>query len=536
MSAAGLGPEMCESYFLTLKQFITARLSKIDFEDSLRKILPPDKISEHNKLIKDILRAAHEKRDGVRDLPTLVPGKKEKPEKKKSLVAQNRVPPTVGRKKADGAEVGGPGAETSADRADELPDAKIKSPGQTIAKKKSDRSKAVAPPKLGAQPPPVEQPGVRADGVAPGAKPQKSFPSQPRGAAARHAKGGAAAAGGPAQVLPPSQPGTLAGPGPPSAAAAARAAGPGAAARQRAQPGADAAAAQRVTKLPISRNAKELFLLLQAKAAAQNRTLGAAGANAQALGVEARQGGRFQPGMNRKRPGVDAAVRPGVKRAKTGAVASSEVYRQQRELDEKRKRDLLAKSRELDGPAMASSTPIVPPGAAAAAPSAPSAPALTSPRPPVMPLTMGPPARAPPTAAASKQGATPVARPGDLPPHQGIPFFPLHPGHDLDLELFYKVRARLRKRVVNEHMGMTHVSDEAAALLTHALELHIKQLLEVSSRKRANRVGDHMLHDARGYGSRVDPIDLCDAVAGNPGRMLGEDMPVDLERLLLALY
>lgn len=66
LNATGMAPEMCESYFYTLKQFLNAKMTKIEFEDALRAILPPDKVPVHNNLIKEILRASCAKREGTR--------------------------------------------------------------------------------------------------------------------------------------------------------------------------------------------------------------------------------------------------------------------------------------------------------------------------------------------------------------------------------------------------------------------------------------------------------------------------------------
>ncbi|KAI0560051.1 leucine-rich repeat extensin-like protein [Gracilaria domingensis] len=56
-----------------------ARMTKIQYEDQMTKLLPDDKIHVHNSIIQEILFRAQQKRDGLRDLPLLIPFKKPAP-------------------------------------------------------------------------------------------------------------------------------------------------------------------------------------------------------------------------------------------------------------------------------------------------------------------------------------------------------------------------------------------------------------------------------------------------------------------------
>mmetsp|Transcript_30410 Transcript_30410/g.74118 ORF Transcript_30410/g.74118 Transcript_30410/m.74118 type:complete len:390 (-) Transcript_30410:409-1578(-) len=89
----GLAPEVCEGYFQVLRQFLTAASTKREFETNLRELLTDGQIVFHNQLIRDILRAAHAKRDGLPAVPVLVPVKDKKP------VPQKRAPPLGAKRK-----------------------------------------------------------------------------------------------------------------------------------------------------------------------------------------------------------------------------------------------------------------------------------------------------------------------------------------------------------------------------------------------------------------------------------------------------
>lgn len=73
LAAAGLTPDAIGRYTDTLRQFLTAKLTKIKFEDEMAKVLPRDKYHVHNSIIRELLTRAHQKREGVPDVPVLAP-------------------------------------------------------------------------------------------------------------------------------------------------------------------------------------------------------------------------------------------------------------------------------------------------------------------------------------------------------------------------------------------------------------------------------------------------------------------------------
>jgi len=118
----------------------------------------------------------------------------------------------------------------------------------------------------------------------------------------------------------------------------------------------------------------------------------------------------------------------------------------------------------------------------------------------------------------------------DLAAYAGLPFAPTAPGGGLDVDLFLRLRARVKAAAGDKHLG---IKDDAVALLASALEAHIKTLLEAAARRRAAVAGD-----ASNTGTEVDvyraalaPGHLRDAALRNR-RLLGRNAGVDLERLV----
>jgi len=118
----------------------------------------------------------------------------------------------------------------------------------------------------------------------------------------------------------------------------------------------------------------------------------------------------------------------------------------------------------------------------------------------------------------------------DLAAYAGLPFAPTAPGGGLDVDLFLRLRARVKAAAGDKHLG---IKDDAVALLATALEAHIKTLLEAAARRRAAVAGD-----ASNTGTEVDvyraelaPGHLRDAALRNR-RLLGRNAGVDLERLV----
>lgn len=102
--SAGLSQDVCTRYIHVLRSFLSARLTKIQYQDQMAKLLPKDKIHLHNSIIQEILFRAQQKRDGLRDLPLLTPVKKptppsRPPPKTSAPPVKKPPPPRVGSKR-----------------------------------------------------------------------------------------------------------------------------------------------------------------------------------------------------------------------------------------------------------------------------------------------------------------------------------------------------------------------------------------------------------------------------------------------------
>ncbi|KAA8493006.1 hypothetical protein FVE85_9278 [Porphyridium purpureum] len=149
--------------------------------------------------------------------------------------------------------------------------------------------------------------------------------------------------------------------------------------------------------------------------------------------------------------------------------------------------------------------------------------------------------------AKGRQVPVPLQRPGvklparapDLISYPNMVFVPGTPGAGLDLELLMRLRHRVQ-RIASMEFGIQTASDDSIALLTHALESHLKSLLEASVQKRRQRCGDapsgmsNQL-DALGSYKRVTPLDVFMCARENTD-LLGNDHAVYMERLLLMMH
>lgn len=120
--------------------------------------------------------------------------------------------------------------------------------------------------------------------------------------------------------------------------------------------------------------------------------------------------------------------------------------------------------------------------------------------------------------------------PTEIPTYDGLPYFPVRPGRAMDVDAFLKVRGRMRR--IAEMLGMGGVKDDAAALMVHALEAHVKGLLDGAAASRVGRdglrpEGNLVCGPIRGY-------DVREAALRNR-RLLGDESGMELERLLLLL-
>ena len=74
LNDGGLSTDEVDLYFRTLSQFLSAKMSKLEYESSMSELLPTrNRAHVHNEIITEILRRAQEKREGVPELPRLVP-------------------------------------------------------------------------------------------------------------------------------------------------------------------------------------------------------------------------------------------------------------------------------------------------------------------------------------------------------------------------------------------------------------------------------------------------------------------------------
>lgn len=113
-----------------------------------------------------------------------------------------------------------------------------------------------------------------------------------------------------------------------------------------------------------------------------------------------------------------------------------------------------------------------------------------------------------------------------------LSFFPVRPGQAMDLELFLKLRQRMRKQAVDE-FSLSGVRDDAVALLLHGLEAHVKSLMEAGVRQRTSR---QAMRPHRSI--QCGPVlshDFREAALRNVD-VLGDEAALDLERLVMLLH
>lgn len=115
--------------------------------------------------------------------------------------------------------------------------------------------------------------------------------------------------------------------------------------------------------------------------------------------------------------------------------------------------------------------------------------------------------------------------------YDGMPYYPVPPGQAIDIELFLKLRQRM-KRIVVEHVGLNGVKDDAVAVLVDGVEQHVKSLLAAGTRQRVARdgwrpQGNLQCGPVRGYDVRESAL--------RNSTLLGDEVGMDLERLLMLL-
>eukprot|EP00189_Rhodosorus_marinus_P010705 CAMPEP_0184741858 /NCGR_PEP_ID=MMETSP0315-20130426/4864_1 /TAXON_ID=101924 /ORGANISM="Rhodosorus marinus, Strain UTEX LB 2760" /LENGTH=589 /DNA_ID=CAMNT_0027212389 /DNA_START=549 /DNA_END=2318 /DNA_ORIENTATION=- len=575
LNANGLAPELCESYLYVLKQFLTAKTTKIEFEASLRKVLPANKISVHNDLVRHILRSACAKKDGLPDLPNLGAVKKEKTTPKPKTPVQNKRVVGANQKKIE----------------DHLADVSLQSDGfgegaaadgkkQAVqGRKKGEKAQRTASTKAASTAANVQAEGLQNSEGLPAGKQgnQKLTPQQRTNRNAQFARNKQGPGGIQKQGMQPPQVGTNQGPvGPQAPIRMGQQQGP--TGRGRGQPGLDQFGqrhagmfdgqqmpqAQMPTKAQTKQQQQQQqpfekrkhLQMLRGKGGGHRQQdefmqgqrqpgqrqpadqmaqgkpnelqggvpgWGMAGPN-QGLDVKTAQG-RGQATIKRKRAEVAEMYKN--KKARPDVVINGEAYRLQQKETEKLRDELMVRSEALDSP----SQPMRPPSVGTSSETSRGALSRAQPAPVSIPSAQRPA----PSPTAARAGAMSLARGGSqAPSYNSLSFSPVPPGLKMDMELFLKMKVKLRKWV--EYMGLSDVSDGATEVMAMALEMHMKNILEASSGRHISKSGNYGFGRARAGGRVVQSIDLRNALMKNPARLLGEDNAVDMERLTLALY
>lgn len=75
----GLAPDAIAKYMDTLRRFLCATMTKIRFEEEMATVLPRDKYSVHNSIIRELLHRAQIKCDSLPDVPVIVTTKEKRP-------------------------------------------------------------------------------------------------------------------------------------------------------------------------------------------------------------------------------------------------------------------------------------------------------------------------------------------------------------------------------------------------------------------------------------------------------------------------
>uniref|UniRef100_A0A7S3ELF5 Uncharacterized protein n=1 Tax=Rhodosorus marinus TaxID=101924 RepID=A0A7S3ELF5_9RHOD len=509
LTANGLDPELCENYLHVLKQFLTAKSTKIEFEASLRKVLPANKISVHNDLVRYILRSACAKKDGVPDLPNLGAVKKEKATPKPKTLVQNKRVVGANQKKIE----------------DHLADVSLQSDafGEGAAadgkkqalqgRKKGEKAQRTSSAKAANSAANAQVDGLQnnSEGLPAGKQGnQKLTPQQRANRNAQLARNKQGPGGVQKQGMQPPQGGANQGPvGPQAPIRMGQQQGP--AGRGRGQPGLDQFGQRHAGmfegqhmpqgQMPTKAQTKQQQLQQQREAFEKQKHLqmlrgkgggqrqqeefmremqrqpgqrqpadqmaqakanelpggmpgwGMAGQN-QGLEVKPAQG-RGQATIKRKRAEVPEMYKN--KKARPDIVINGEAYRRQQKENEKLRDELMVISEALDSP----SQPIRPSSVGTA--SETSRGALS--RAQAVPVSIPSAQRPAPSPTAARAGAM-LARGGSqAPSYNSLSFSPVPPGLKMDMELFLKMKAKLRKWV--KYMGLSDVSDGATEVMVY---------------------------------------------------------------------
>mmetsp|Transcript_13535 Transcript_13535/g.24270 ORF Transcript_13535/g.24270 Transcript_13535/m.24270 type:complete len:454 (-) Transcript_13535:97-1458(-) len=440
LTAAGMSPETCENYTKLLRNLFSAQMTKIEFEASLRKLLPPDKLRIHNQLIRLIISSALNRKINGVSLPSLLPQKE-----KRSAAA-------LARKGAQGDRI------TPAAKAAQLAAANGTVPGGRLSgpagKKQSGAKRKVSP---NADAPDSTTAGKLAKVSATDKSSKKVGPKSRKGSSAA--------------AIPPIPP----------------------------SPGAD-------------RNSQQKYIqqqILQHQAQRKNQQQKAAAA---AKALAARDGAT--PGAFSS-PGVlSAAALAGAK--KTGSLSASNLAAlAQGNIKAESKTKARANSKRARAGAGKDDADLLVRSGAQGKPRA---------------------------GGVKQQGAAGVG--GNLRTgieqiaYPNMVFAPSMPGAALDLELFLRIRHRMQRVAVTE-CGMSSVNDDATALVSHAIRLHLKNIIEAGALTRLQRSGNAKYTglnslDANGHPKSVSSLDLLLSVSEDRA-LLGQQASSSLEKLAMLL-
>lgn len=147
---------------------------------------------------------------------------------------------------------------------------------------------------------------------------------------------------------------------------------------------------------------------------------------------------------------------------------------------------------------------------------------LPPPSPTVLPPTPGAIPHAPPKVHS--------VTPPELETYDNLDFMPTRPGTAMDIDLFTKLKPRVRQLVEME--GLVGVKDDGVALLSHAAEIQVKRLLQSAVFSRRSRsgnrpVGTYSCAPIRSFDLRQSALENLD--------LLVDESAVSLERLSMLI-
>lgn len=169
-------------------------------------------------------------------------------------------------------------------------------------------------------------------------------------------------------------------------------------------------------------------------------------------------------------------------------------------------------------------------------PPKPKAPEKPSPKVRRRPPPENTPKLPPPSPISNATGRVATAKishphPAEVPTYDSMPYYPVRPGQGVDIDLFLRLRQRM-KRIAVEQLGLVGVKDDAVGALVDGVEQHVKSWIEAGTRQRRARDGwrphgNLQCGPVRGYDVRESAL--------RNSSLLGDEAGMDLERLLMLL-